>query len=154
MWLVEFFAPWCGHCKNLAPHWAEAASQLSGKVKLGALDATVYTTTASKYGVQGYPTIKYFPPGPKDSSSAQEYDGGRTSSAIVEWALQKLSENVPPPELKQIVSEESFAEACENKQLCVVSVLPNILDCQSECRNAYLELLRNMAEKFKQKPFG
>ena len=40
MWLLEFYAPWCGHCKQLAPSWELAAKQLKGVVKLGAVDMT------------------------------------------------------------------------------------------------------------------
>ncbi|XP_066584291.1 protein disulfide-isomerase A6 homolog [Prorops nasuta] len=154
MWLVEFYAPWCGHCKNLAPHWATAASELKGKVKLGALDATVNTIKASQYEVRGYPTIKYFAPGKKDSDSVQEFDGGRTSSDIVNWALDKLSENVAPPEILQIVNEKALRQACEDKPICVVSVLPHILDCQSDCRNQYLDTLNKLGEKYKKKMWG
>ncbi|KAK2588722.1 hypothetical protein KPH14_001612 [Odynerus spinipes] len=154
MWLVEFYAPWCGHCKNLAPVWASAATELKGKVKLGALDATVHTAKASRYNIVGYPTIKYFPMGKKDSDSVQEYDGGRTSTDIVNWALDKLAENIPAPEVVQIVNEKSLRDACEDKPLCVVSVLPHILDCQSECRNQYLKILKDLAEKYKKKMWG
>lgn len=153
MWLVEFFAPWCGHCKNLAPHWASAASELKGKVKLGALDATVHTVMASRYGVRGYPTIKYFPAGKKDGS-AEEYDGGRTSSDIVQWATDKLAANIPPPEIFQVTSAGVLKKSCEDHQLCIVSVLPHILDCQSQCRNDYLKTLRKLGEKFKKNMWG
>nr|XP_023011529.1 protein disulfide-isomerase A6 homolog [Leptinotarsa decemlineata] len=152
MWLVEFFAPWCGHCKNLAPHWAKAATELKGKIKLGALDATAHQSKAAKYGVQGLPTIKFFGPGAKNSP--EDYDGGRTASDIVNWALDKLAENIPAPEVTQIISEDSFKESCDGKPLCVVAVLPHILDCQSECRNGYIELLTTLGEKFKKKMWG
>jgi protein disulfide-isomerase A6 len=66
------------------------------------VDATVHTVKSSQYGVQGYPTIKYFPSGKKDASSASEYNGGRTGNDIVSWALEKLAENVPAPEIKQV----------------------------------------------------
>lgn len=154
MWLVEFFAPWCGHCKNLAPHWEQAATELKGKVKLGALDATVHTLKASRFGVQGYPTIKYFPPGKKDAGSAEEYTGGRTGSDIVNWALEKLAENVPAPEIKQITNNDLLKEACEERPLCVVAVLPHILDCQSTCRNNYIDILKSLGDKYKKKMWG
>ncbi|KAL5493511.1 hypothetical protein EMCRGX_G014702 [Ephydatia muelleri] len=153
MWLVEFFAPWCGHCKNLAPHWASAASKLKGKVRLGALDATTETATAGRYQIQGFPTIKYFPAGKKDFNSAEAYEGGRSSDEIVQWALDKWSVNLPPPEVKQLVSQEVLEE-CAQKQLCMLSFLPHILDSGASGRNLYLETLKASAEKFKQRSFG
>lgn len=154
MWLVEFFAPWCGHCKNLEPEWRKAAAELKGKVKLGALDATAHQSKAQEYGVQGYPTIKFFPGGRKDSDSAQDYQGGRTASDIVAWALEKYTESVPAPEVYQLISEETEKTACEGKPLCVISILPHILDCNAKCRNDYLAILKTMADKYKQKMWG
>ena len=52
--------------------------------------------------VQGFPTIKYFPAGSKDGP--QEYDGGRTTDDIVNWALEKLADNIAPPEIKEVKS--------------------------------------------------
>ena len=75
MWLVEFYAPWCGHCKNLAPHWASAATELKGKVNVAKLDGTTETIMSGKYGIRGFPTIKFFPSGKKEFDSAQEYTG-------------------------------------------------------------------------------
>lgn len=92
----------CGHCKSLAPEWAKAATELKGKFKLGALDATVHTVTSGRYGIQGFPTIKYFPGGKKDFS-AVDYDGGRTASDIIQWASDKWTVNLQPPEIYQVI---------------------------------------------------
>ena len=51
LWLVEFFAPWCGHCKALAPAWEKAADQLKGVVKVGAVDMTTDETVGQPYGI-------------------------------------------------------------------------------------------------------
>ncbi|CAB3400897.1 unnamed protein product [Caenorhabditis bovis] len=153
MWLVEFFAPWCGHCKNLEPHWKAAASELKGKVRLGALDATVHTVIANKFGIRGFPTIKYFAPG-SSASDAQDYDGGRTTSDIVNWANSRAQENLPPPEVLEGYNQEIVEGACKDKQLCIFAFLPHILDCQSKCRNDYIALLKEQAEKFKKNLWG
>lgn len=66
------------------------------------MDATENQIKAGQYGVQGYPTIKMFSSGKKDSDSVSEYTGGRTASEIVTWALDKVTENIPAPELLQV----------------------------------------------------
>uniref|UniRef100_A0A183CGP5 Protein disulfide-isomerase n=1 Tax=Globodera pallida TaxID=36090 RepID=A0A183CGP5_GLOPA len=83
LWLVEFFAPWCGHCKNLEPHWRAAAGELKGKFKLGALDATVHTTVANQFGIRGFPSIKFFGAGEKRVADAADYDGGEDGCCVV-----------------------------------------------------------------------
>ncbi|XP_022083302.1 protein disulfide-isomerase A6-like [Acanthaster planci] len=149
-WLVEFYAPWCGHCKNLAPEWAKAATELKGKFKLGALDATVETVKASAYGVRGYPTIKYFPAGKKEFDSPEDYNGGRSASDIVNWANAKVADAMPPPEVLEITDEKVLKDACEAHQLCVISFLPHILDSGAVGRNQYLQHLKDNTERHKQ----
>jgi len=151
-WLVEFFAPWCGHCKQLAPEWEKAAAALKGKVKLGALDATVHSGKATEYGVRGYPTIKFFPAGKK--GEPEEYDGGRTAEAIIAWASDKFEANIPPPELIQITDDDKLASSCKENSICILSVLPHILDCDAKCRNAYLDVLKRQSEKYKRQQWG
>jgi len=150
-WLVEFYAPWCGHCKTLAQPWADAATKLKGKMLLGSLDATQHASTAQEYGVQGYPTIKYFAPG---STEPEEFSGGRTADAIVKWAEEKFAENIPPPEILEAVSEKVVSSACESHPLCVISFLPHILDCDAKCRTGHIKDLQKLGEKYKKKDWG
>jgi len=58
--MVEFYAPWCGHCKSLAPEYKKAAKALEGIVKLGAVDMTTEGDAGAPYDVSSYPTIKFF----------------------------------------------------------------------------------------------
>ena len=58
VYLLPSPAPWCGHCKSLAPEYDKAASLLKGVVKVVAVDATAVESLARKYQIQGFPTIK------------------------------------------------------------------------------------------------
>ena len=145
MWLIEFYAPWCGHCKNLDPHWNQAANELKGKIKVAKVDATEQKKIAAKYKIQGFPTIKIFPPGPKSDKKVEDYDGPRDSSGIVSIGLEKLSKFGYVPNIEQITNQQQFNESCLDRiGVCIIGFLPILEDSSVKERKRYLETLKEV----------
>ncbi|CAI9090140.1 OLC1v1024844C2 [Oldenlandia corymbosa var. corymbosa] len=151
LWVVEFYAPWCGHCKKLAPEWKKASNNLKGKVKLGHVDCDAEKSLMSRFNVQGFPTILVFG---ADKDTPIPYEGARTASAIESYALEQLETNVAPPEVVELTGPDVMEEKCGPAAICFVSFLPDILDSKADGRNKYLEMLLSVAEKFKRSPYS
>lgn len=95
--IVEFYAPWCGHCKNLAPAFEKAAKSLSGLAKVAAVncDEESNKPLCGQMGVQGFPTLKIVRPGKKAGKPAiEDYQGARSAKAIVEAVKDKIPNHV------------------------------------------------------------
>jgi protein disulfide-isomerase A1 len=111
--LVEFYAPWCGHCKKLAPEYSKAAGQLKKdniKARLAKVDSTVEKKVAERFDVRGYPTLKFFTNG-----SPIEYGGGRTAQEIVDWLKKKLL----PPSQEVKTSDEAEKLISDNEVVVI-----------------------------------
>eukprot|EP00051_Salpingoeca_urceolata_P025367 m.454801 g.454801 ORF g.454801 m.454801 type:complete len:393 (-) comp20326_c2_seq67:6852-8030(-) len=118
--LVDFFAPWCGHCKQLAPELEAAARILRDKhpnVVLATVDATVEEFLAQEHGVTGYPTLKVF----RDSGKSYDYEGPREAAGIVEAMSKHASPNwAPPVDRVLVLTDDTFEDAIAEHDLIMV----------------------------------
>ena len=158
MWFVEFYAPWCGHCKNLKPHWVGLAKSVKGKVKVGAVDCTQHQQTCSEFGVQGFPTVKFFG---ENKERPEDYNGPREENDLVNFASDKWSRAQPPPEVRELTDSTVWEDHCtgdgtetQAKQLCLVAFLPHILDSKAKGRNVHISMLQEIALLYKERPFS
>lgn len=109
---VKFYAPWCGHCKSMAPAYSKLAERMKNEkdgVAIAKVDATVENELASKFGVQGFPTLKFFING-----EPVDYQGGRDEDAMFNWLKKKTG-----PSSSELKDDKELEEHA-NKNLSVL----------------------------------
>ncbi|GAA5904768.1 uncharacterized protein JCM6883_003897 [Sporobolomyces salmoneus] len=115
---VKYYAPWCGHCKKLAPHWESLASSLENQVHIYQVDcdASENKGICRQEGVQAYPTLIFY-----NRGAVVEYHGRREEKAMKEWALKTIDATT----LKHVSNKYELEKAVERDSVVVLMLFSN-----------------------------
>jgi protein disulfide-isomerase A6 len=112
--LVEFFAPWCGHCKTLAPVYEELATNFefaANKVTIAKVDADSEKSLGKRFGIQGFPTLKWFD---GTSDQPEDYKGGRDLESLTKFITEKTAvkpkKRAAAPSAVEMLNDKTFKE--------------------------------------------
>ncbi|KAJ4790340.1 Protein disulfide-isomerase [Rhynchospora pubera] len=138
--VVEFYAPWCGHCKKLAPEYEKAAQVLSKHdppIILAKVDGSDKTNKplTDKFNVKGFPTIKIIK---SKGEVEQEYKGPRQSDGIVKYLKTQAG-----PASIEIKSAEDAKSLVDDKSISIVGVFPEFSGTEFDNFIALSEKLRS-----------
>jgi len=91
--LIEFYAPWCGHCKSLTPKYDELAAKLKGEksIVIAKFDATA-NDIPSQYQIRGYPTIFFAPK--NDKTNPKKYEGPREVNDFIKYLAKEATDEL------------------------------------------------------------
>lgn len=134
--LTEFFAPWCGYCKQLAPEFVKAADSLNEthpKIKLAQVDCTEEEKLCQQHNIKGYPTLKvmrgaYHQP--------DDYEGPRDAAGIVDYMIKQ---SLPPVQLVSDVDAFVSAALRETKPF-FVQILPSAAHTTATHNETYSDI--------------
>lgn len=135
--LVEFYAPWCGHCKALKPEYEEAAGKLKSElpdVVMAAVDATVETDLAQRFDVKGYPTMKFFKKG-----KWIDYKSGHKSADLMKWIKAKIG-----PSVKSIEHAADLEAFTKSDDIVVVGFIKANDEAMSKILEEVAETMDNI----------